>query len=59
MQIFYFFNSYSVGPLHHGFYILRRSNPGSKAVFSIHGWESVDMDSQLYALIYTILHKEL
>lgn len=35
------------------------ANNRLKTLFSIHGWESVEAEGQMYALFYVILHKGL
>lgn len=42
-----------------GFTSVDSTNYGSKRVFSIHDWEFMDAEGQLYALFYAILYKDL
>lgn len=42
-----------------GFIATDSANNRLKKLFSIHGWESVEAEGQLYVLFYVILHKGL
>lgn len=55
-----FFNIYSHQPsISVDFASMDSTNLGSKTVFSIQSWESMNVEGQQYALFYVTLHKIL
>lgn len=54
-----FVSKYTMGPVSLGFASSDTTNSKSKTWFSIHSWESMDAEGQLYTLLYIILYEGL
>lgn len=52
-----FFSTCSQPAVAQGFASMKSANCKSKTVYSIHSWDSVDAEGQLYALFEVILYK--